>query len=389
VSFYLEKTLKFCIFIANYQSVIMKTKDSKVSHKSSDLTSVLVEHFGKSLNLARIKFISLFTCALCKVQVVCFEKLASGFENKCSSDSSLRRIQRFIADYSLDKDLIARLIFALLPHEPPYSIAMDRTNWKFGQSNINILVLAIVYKGVASPILFKLMPKRGNSNTTERIQIINHYIRLFGKESLHYLVADREFVGEHWIDYLNFNKIEYHIRIRDNFWVLNPKTGRQFKATWLFSDLKLNETKFLHSIYYVNNQLCYLYASKIKNKEGNPEFLIIISFCKPEIAQKIYKERFQIETAFRAMKTSGFNLEDTHLTEIDRIEKLVAIVTIAFSWAYLVGIYLHEQVKPIRILNNGKRAKSFFKYGLTYIATLLLNSEFQSDIDIFNLLSCT
>jgi hypothetical protein len=89
------------------------------------------------------------------------------------------------------------------------------------------------------------------------------------------------------------------------------------------------------------------------------------------------------------MKTSGFNLEDTHLTEIDRIEKLVAIVTIAFSWAYLVGIYLHERVKPIRILNNGKRAKSFFKYGLTHIATLLLNSEFQSDINIFKFLSCT
>jgi hypothetical protein len=86
----------------------------------------------------------------------------------------------------LDKDLIARLIFALLPHEPPYSIAMDRTNWKFGQSNINILVLVIVYKGVAFPILFKLMPKRCNSNTTERIQIVDHYIRLFGIESIHY-----------------------------------------------------------------------------------------------------------------------------------------------------------------------------------------------------------
>ena len=385
----MEKTLKFCIFIADYQSVIMKTKDSKVSHKSSELTSVLVEHFGKSLNLARIKFISLFICALCKVQSVCFEKLASGFENNCGNDSSLRRIQRFMAAYSLDKDLIARLIFALLPHKPPYSIAMDRTNWKFGQTNINILVLAIVYKGVAFPILFKLMPKRGNSNTTERIQIINHYIRLFGKESIHYLVADREFVGEHWIDYLNFNQIEYHIRIRDNFWVMNPKSGSHFKATWLFSDLKLNQTKFLHSIYYVNNQLCYLSASKIKNKEGKPEYQIIISFCKPEIAQKIYKERWQIETAFRAMKTSGFNIEDTHLTEIERIEKLVALVTIAFTWAYLIGIYLHEQVKPIRILNNEKRAKSFFKYGLTYIATSLLNSEFQSDIDIFKFLSCT
>jgi len=282
----LVKIFKFCIFTADYQSVIMKTRDSKVSYKSSDLTSVLVEHLGKSLNLVQIKFISQFICAFCKVQVVCFEKLACGFENNCSTKSSLRRIHRFMAEYSLDKDLNARLIFVFLPHEPPYSIAIDRTNWKFGQTNINILALAIVYKGVAFPVLFKLMPKRGNSHTTERIQIVNNYIRLFGRQTIQYLVADCEFVGEHWIDYLNFNRIEYHIRIRDNFWCTNPKTGKQFKATWLFGDLKLNETRFLHSIYYVNNQLCYLSASKIKNKVGNPEFQIIISFCKPEIAQK-------------------------------------------------------------------------------------------------------
>jgi len=77
------------------------------------------------------------------------------------------------------------------------------------------------------------------------------------------------------------------------------------------------------------------------------------------------------------------------LTDIERIEKLLALVLIAFTWAYLVGIYLHEQVKSIRILSNGRRAKSFFKNGLTFIASVLLNIHFQSDIDIFKFLSCT
>jgi len=368
----------------------MKTKDSKVSNKTSDLTPILSKYFGKRLNLARIKFISFFICSLCKVQTVGFEKIASGFENNCDNGSSLRRIQRFMAHYPLDLDIIARLIYALLPHEPPYTIAIDRTNWKFGQIDINALVLAIVYKGVAFPILFHLLPKGGNSNTQERIKIVNRYIKLFGKQAIHYLVADREFVGEHWIKYLNFNRIKYHIRIRENFWVLNPKTNKTFKASWLFENLKLNETRVLYSIYYVNNQMCYLTGSKIKNKEGKPELQIIISFCKPEIAEKIYKERWQIESAFKALKSSGFNIEDTHLQNIERIEKLFALVIIiAFTWAYIVGIYLHENVKPIRVLNNGRKAKSFFKYGLTFIASMLLNPNFQSDIDIFKFLSCT
>lgn len=327
--------------------------------------------------------------ALCKVQTVGFEKLATAFDSNASTSSSLRRIQRFMAEYLLDTDLIARLIFRLLPHKPPFRLAMDRTNWKFGQQNINILVIAVVYHGVAFPLLFKLLPKFGNSNTNERIELIERYIRLFGSEALDCLTADREFVGERWIKYLNDNRVRYYIRIRENFWVLQPPNGKLVKASWLFADLPLNGCRVNHRIIYLNNQLCYLSASKVKNKEGKPELQIVISFNEPADALNIYKERWQIETAFRALKTSGFNIEDTHLTEIERIEKLFALVIVAFTWTYLVGDYLHKYIKPIPIKKHGNKAKSLFKYGLTYIATVLLNSIFQDDIHIFKFLSCT
>jgi hypothetical protein len=91
---------------------------------------------------------------------------------------------------------------------------------------------------------------------------------------------------------------------------------------------------------------------------------------------------------FKALKTSGFNIEDTHLADIERVSKLLALVLIAFAWVYKAGIYL-DALRPIKIKNHGRRAKSLFKYGLTYIATLL----FSNDIDKFNqcckFLSCT
>ncbi|MDR3268041.1 MAG: IS4 family transposase, partial [Tannerella sp.] len=77
---------------------------------------------------------------------------------------SLRRIQRFMAEYVLNTDLIARLIFRLLPHKPPYRPAMDRTNWKFGETNINVLTLAITCQGVAFPILIAMLDKCGNTH---------------------------------------------------------------------------------------------------------------------------------------------------------------------------------------------------------------------------------
>jgi hypothetical protein len=362
--------------------------NTKAETKINVLSDTLAEFFGNNMNLARIKFFGLFICALCKVQTVCFEKLAVSFDAEAQAGSSLRRIQRFMSEYLLDTNLIARFIFAMLPHKPPYRLALDRTNWKFGATNINVLVLAIVYQGVAFPILFKMMPKFGNSSTSERIELMQRYIDLFGIDTIDCLLADREFVGDNWLAYLNNKRIQYYIRIRDNFWVDLPKNGHRVKASWLFNHLKINQYEFFHGIVYVNGQLCYLSASKVKNKQGVPELQIIVSFNKPDKAQTLYKERWQIETAFRALKTSGFNIEDTHLTDIDRINKLFALVLIAFVWVYKAGIILN-QLCPIKIKKHGRRAKSLFKYGLTYISNVL----FSNNIDEFNkcckFLSCT
>ncbi len=362
--------------------------NTKAESKNSILFATLSSIFGDKMNLARIKFFGLFICALCKVQTVCFEKLATAFETGVKVDSSLRRIQRFMAEYMLDVHLIARFVFTLLPHKPPYRLTMDRTNWKFGKSNINILVLAVVYKGVAFPILYKMMPKFGNSSTRERIQLMEDFIELFGVETIDCLMADREFVGEDWLAYLNFRHIRYHIRIRDNFWIVIPRNRHRIKASWLFNHVAINQYCFYRGIVYVNGQLCYLSASKIKNREGIPELQIIVSFNKPDEASTLYKERWQVESAFKALKTSGFNIEDTHLTDLDRINKLLALVLFAFTWAYVAGVFL-DSICPIKIKNHHRKAKSIFKYGLIYLASVLFSNNIDKFKDICKFLSCT
>jgi hypothetical protein len=361
----------------------------KVDNECTTLLAVLQNEFGGKLNLARIKFLTLMLKALCKVQTVNFERLAIGFDSTSKSSSSLRRIQRFVAGFDLCEDLISKFIFRLLPDNNHVGLSMDRTNWKFGKSDINILALGITYKGVAFPLMFKLLPKFGNSNTDERIELMEKFDRLIGFSKINFLVADREFIGKHWLDYLNLNQISYHIRIRENFLVTLPKDGRKVRASWLFSGLKQGQVQHYSRIVIINDVLCYLSASVIKSKTGQPEYQFLISFKKPENALECYKDRWQIETMFRAMKTSGFNIEKTHLTDVDRVLKLLLIVSIAFTWAYLVGDFLHKDIKPIPIKKHGRKAKSVFKHGLDYIANNLLNTHFKEDINIFKFLSCT
>jgi hypothetical protein len=108
----------------------------------------------------------------------------------------------------------------------------------------------------------------------------------------------------------------------------------------------------------------YASGCKPRSKGNSPDFLIIISFNKPEQAQIKYAERWQLETCFKFLKSSGFNLEETYLTDINRIEKLLLLVTIAFIWYYKIGIFLHENIRSISIKTHGRKAQSIFKYGL-------------------------
>ena len=117
-----------------------KATNSKNRVKFSKLFPIMQEHFGQSMNLARIKLMALLLEALFKAQTVSLERLANAMPTAVDKESNMRRLQRFLACYVLDLDLIARMIFSLLPVSSGLVLTMDRTNWKYGQTDINILM---------------------------------------------------------------------------------------------------------------------------------------------------------------------------------------------------------------------------------------------------------
>ena len=219
------------------------------------------------------------------------------------------------------------------------------------------------------------------------MELITKFIRIAGDGSIAHLMADREFVGSEWFAFQNSKGIHYHIRIRENFHV--TRHGKESKAYSFFTDLKLGECKHLQGIYHVNGQPCYLSGAKIKDKEGKPELQILVSYCNAEESLEMYKQRWKIETMFKGLKSSGFNIEDSHVKIQERMANLFAIVMIAYVWCYLVGIHIHENIKAIKVLHHGRKAKSLFKYGLEYISQCLLNHRNRYQIDIFKFLSYT
>jgi len=156
------------------------------------------------------------------------------------------------------------------------------------------------------------------------------------------------------------------------------------------NSLPLNAASHYHKIVCIDGQWIYLSGIKVLNREGKIEFVIVASFNPDPLALSKYKDRWQTETMFKALKSGGFNFEDTHLTDPQWIAKLIALVCVAFIWVYLVEISRNNNGHSIEIKNHGRIAYSLFKYGLMFIAHALLNPLSINDrMNSIQILSCT
>ncbi len=342
------------------------------------------------INFARIVLIAQVVLALIKVKTVSLNELAAGFAGKTETDSNERRMRRFFKNFSPDPDFIALFVASGLPGDR-WLLIIDRTNWEFGKIKINILMLAVVYKGVAVPLLWKFLTKKdnpdigkkGNSNTEERKELMTQFVRLFGKERIEGVTADREFIGNHWFIRLKNNNINVVIRIRANQYVTNSR-GISAGVSSLFRNLKIGENRILKGLRKIGDVKVFVCGMRLPGGE----LLIVVTFDAPEKSLEIYARRWQIETMFACLKTRGFGFESTHLKNFDRIDKLLGIVAIAFVWIYLIGDS-SDEIKSIKVKKHGYRAESIFRHGFDHLRRILLNmseyiDEFAEVIQVFS-----
>jgi hypothetical protein len=122
---------------------------------------------------------------LIKARSINLTRIANAFPSKASPQARYRRMQRFVHDYPINFDAVAWFMMMLFNFLiVPFYFTLDRTNWQWGKMNINILVLAIAYKGVAMPIYGLLLNKKGNSNSRERIALLKRFIKHRAKTRL-------------------------------------------------------------------------------------------------------------------------------------------------------------------------------------------------------------
>jgi hypothetical protein len=92
-----------------------------------------------------------------------------------------------------------------------------------------------------------------------------------------------------------------------------------------------------------------------------------------------YQKRFKIETFFSDQKSRGFNLHKSHLSDPDRLAKLMLAACLAYLWIVYLGVWSIQQKLHFVVHRTDRCDLSLFQLGLRILEYLL---DFNKPIPI-------
>jgi hypothetical protein len=345
------------------------------------LSRLIVDHIR--LARSRCETLGWLIASILTAATVNLTRLAPRIDSAAQTASVHRRLERFFTDVRLNQAEVARLVVAALSlATKPWHLAIDRTNWQFGKTDLNLLVLSVAHGEVCIPLFWRVLDKAGNSNTTERIDLMQEFKATFPHQAIASLSGDREFIGNVWIEWLQQATIPHFLRLREDMQVFNdahaPLPLRQHAAR-----LRIGQRLVLKGWWRIGGSQTQasppvrIVILRLKTSE----LLIIASRSRPQHALAIYRQRWKIETLFAVLKTRGFNLEATHMTDPAKLSTLIAILAMTASVAYKTSLWAVGD-QPRHNKAHGRPARSLFALGLDALRKLCAPRTFVQSLQL-------
>lgn len=312
---------------------------------------------------SRQEFLCSMLEGIIKSRSVIFSEIADKIESTAKVESTERRIQSFFKEVSIDYSQLMCFFLSFIHHEQ-LTLSIDRTEWDFGQTQINVLCVVVSIGKMAVPLYFEMLDNNsGNSNHEDRIELFKNIIKCIGKERIAMLIMDREFIGYKWLTWLKKEKISFCVRVPKHHQI-TLQDGTKVKAEELVEKGKK---------IYLRNVFVNLTRVNVSiSLDVNGDLLYLIGTSKPSELGKIYRKRWTIEVFFQALKARGFNMEDSCLKSIKKYRKLFALVSMAYTICWATGIE-DGRLNPVKVKKHGYPQYSVFRRGLNLMRAFFKN----------------
>ena len=294
--------------------------------------------------------------------------VASKIPNGRKADSRVKQFTRWVCNDNIEFGIYflpyAEALLANLAH-CPLDLVMDGST--VGRGCLALLV-SVVYQKRALPLVWLVVKgRKGHFPETSHLALLEQVHAMIPAQAQVTFLGDGEFDGIGLQDTLAAYEWRYVCRTAKN--IILCRNGHEFA----FGTIPLEAgTRFsLPDVTLRNQGYGPVHAIGWWGEGYDEPIYLLTNVADIDAACDWYRKRARIETLFSDQKSRGFNLHKSHLSEPQRLARLMIAACLAYIWIIDLGVRALQD-KWRSVIHRRKRCDlSLFQLGLRLLDHLL------------------
>jgi hypothetical protein len=232
------------------------------------------------------------------------------------------------------------------------------------------LMLHVVYKGRALPLAWRVRHSpKGHCPEDLHIAMVELMSAVIPEGATVVFLGDGEFDGT-----------ALQATLSEMGWSYVCRTAMSTTATWegepfrldvLGACLQPGRLVAFHEVYVTREAYGPIMVLCCWAKGYQEPLYLVSNLTTAEEACRLYQKRFRIETFFSDQKSRGFHIHQSHISDPQRLSRLLIAACLAYIWIVYLGA-LCEEERWREIIHRKKRCDlSLFQLGLRMLEHFL------------------
>ena len=225
------------------------------------------------------------------------------------------------------------------------------------------LMMSVVYKGRALPVAWLVRHgKKGHFPEDMHIALLEEVKALIPPHAQVVVLGDGEFDGTGWLDTIDHAGWSYVCRTALS--MTASWEGTSFRLDAIGWCIKAGTLVALPEVLLSRDDYGPLLLICCWAKGYKEPLYLVSNLTSAEEACRLYAKRFRIETFFSDQKSRGFHIHKSHISDPDRLARLLIASCLAYIWiVYLGSLCVND--RWVGIIHRRDRCDlSLFQLGL-------------------------
>ena len=298
--------------------------------------------------------------------------------SRAKPKSNEKRMRRFVKNKRVDETVFympfAEMILQQLATHTLY-IAIDGST--VGRGCMTMMV-GVVYRQRLLPLAWlTYRGKKGHTTAKRHIELLELLQPLIPTEGKVVLLGDAEYDTVDMLRWLK-DKTDWCFVVRTAPQLLISQAGNTQKLRDLCAEQGTMTSQ--PNTYFTAQEFGPIMAIAWWEQAYEKPIYLITNHAKAEEACSYYRKRFKIETMFSDKKSRGFHIHKSHLSDPERVARLLLASCLAYIWMIYLGVSVKaDEAKRCLIDRTDRTDKSLFRLGIDWL-NYALTRELPFDV---------